>query len=52
MGRSKGFKTRILIGSLTQYALVTGDIVTVGAAGGKTGTGKVMLVLYFVLSAQ
>lgn len=51
-GRNKGFKTRILTGSLTQYALSAGDIVTVGTAGGKTGTGKVMLVLYFVLSAQ
>lgn len=52
VSQNLGAKTRVYTASLTQYQLTAGDVVTVGTAGSKTGTGEVMLVLYFCLSAQ
>ena len=46
VSQALGYATFIATAALTQITLAKGDTVTVGTPGGKTGTGKVRLVLY------
>lgn len=45
VSKNLGYSTYITLANLTQSALAAGDIITVGTAGGKTGTGNVRIEL-------
>lgn len=45
VSKNKGYSKHFAIGDLTQTVIAAGDTVTVGIAGGKTGTGEIIIIL-------
>jgi hypothetical protein len=52
VSKSKGYTKQFVSADLTKSVLAAGDTVTVGSAGGKTGTGEVMFILQIVEMAD
>ncbi|MFA5401655.1 MAG: right-handed parallel beta-helix repeat-containing protein [Dehalococcoidia bacterium] len=52
VSKALGYHKTYVSGDLTQKVIAAGDTVTVGTAGGKTGTGEVMIILHIAEMAS
>ena len=52
VSKNQGYTKYFITTDLTHYKIASGDTVTVGTAGGKVGTGEVMIILHIAEMAS